>query len=214
MVVSKHGFVAGPDLEPAADFCPEAKLLPAKSPQFVQSIQSEESANSFRLKIRIGRLEFRIADWTTTFVEVCVMGNRDKRWVIAWSAAFVWFGGVAASNAQVRRYEPSRPTVSPYLSLFREQTGILPNYQALVRPQQLQYEANRTQQRFNQQNAEEVESLRAEVYDLQQRQATELTMSPTGKGGWFARPSQRQQFMNTSRYYSQSGTAAARRPGR
>ncbi|MEQ9408766.1 MAG: hypothetical protein RIK87_13610 [Fuerstiella sp.] len=33
------------------------------------------------------------------------------------------------------RYSPQRPTVSPYLNLLRNNTGPLPNYYSLVRPQ-------------------------------------------------------------------------------
>lgn len=33
------------------------------------------------------------------------------------------------------RYQPQRPTVSPYLNLLRNDTGPLPNYYSLVRPQ-------------------------------------------------------------------------------
>jgi len=35
--------------------------------------------------------------------------------------------------AQVRRYQPRQPTLSPYLNLLRPE-GALPNYYALVRP--------------------------------------------------------------------------------
>lgn len=35
----------------------------------------------------------------------------------------------------IPRYSPSRPTVSPYLNLLRSDSGPLPNYYSLVRPQ-------------------------------------------------------------------------------
>ena len=133
-----------------------------------------------------------------------------NQWLVACVALGLWLGGAVASNAQVRRYEPSRPTVSPYLNLFRERRGVLPNYYTLVRPFERQYETNRMQQQIIDQQSQAVDRLQGEVYDLQQRQATELNMTPTGKSGWFLRPSNRNQFMNTSRYYSQSGSAAAK----
>ncbi len=138
------------------------------------------------------------------------MGKHRISWLIASAAAGIWLGATAASNAQVQRYEPTRPTVSPYLNLFRDQTGILPNYQALVRPLQLQNDINQQQRQTNQRSAEAAANLQAEIYGLQQRQAAELQMAPTGKQSWFQRPSQRNQFMNTSRFYSQSGKATSR----
>jgi hypothetical protein len=138
------------------------------------------------------------------------MGKHRSCWLIALVAAGCWLGTAAESHAQVRRYEPSRPTVSPYLNLFREQTGILPNYQALVRPQQLQNETNQRQREINQRGATEAQNLQTQIYELQQKQAAELQMAPTGKNAWFQRPSQRNQFLNTSRFYSQSGKATSR----
>ena len=47
--------------------------------------------------------------------------------------------GATASEAQYqRRFEPSRPTISPYLNLFRFNDSNVPNYQSLVRPLQQQ----------------------------------------------------------------------------
>jgi len=138
------------------------------------------------------------------------MGKHRNCWLIAFVAVGCWLDAVVVGHAQVRRYEPSRPTVSPYLNLFRDQTGILPNYQALVRPQLLQNETNQRQRAINQRGAAEALNLQAQLYDIQQRQAAELQMSPTGKNAWFQRPSQRNQFMNTSRFYSQSGKATSR----
>ena len=40
-----------------------------------------------------------------------------------------------ALSQDVPRYRPSRPTVSPYLNLLRNDNGALPNYYGLVRPQ-------------------------------------------------------------------------------
>jgi hypothetical protein len=108
----------------------------------------------------------------------------------------------------VRRYQPSRPTVSPYLNLFRERTGTVPNYYTLVRPFQDQYHTNQLQQQYMRQQNQVIQQLQSEVYGLQQNPASPQ-VAPTGKGGWFIQPGTRNTFMNTSRYYSQSGSVGA-----
>jgi len=52
----------------------------------------------------------------------------------------------AIGEAQVRRYQPRRPTTSPYLNLTRLNTGAVPNYYSLVRPAQQQQEFNNQEQ--------------------------------------------------------------------
>jgi hypothetical protein len=114
-----------------------------------------------------------------------------------------------ASVAQVRRYEPNRPTVSPYLNLFRNDgfdNRALPNYQALVRPLQLQYQTNQEQQRLLQQQSRALNRLDTNIQDFEQRAATGQLVAPTGKSSWFARPSRRSTYLNTSRFYSQAGS--------
>ena len=74
---------------------------------------------------------------------------------------------------QARRYQPSRPTVSPYLNLFRSNTGPLPNYYSLVRPQL-------NQQTFNQQQMIQQTQQNAAL-GLLQNQVRQSTISPTGK---------------------------------
>jgi hypothetical protein len=80
-----------------------------------------------------------------------------------------------ALSQVVPRYQPARPTVSPYLNLFRRDAGPLPNYYSLVRPQ------------LNQQ------AIDMELLQNQARQGAEIgairsgqmTATPTGKGSWF-----------------------------
>ena len=64
---------------------------------------------------------------------------------------------------QSSRYTPSKPTVSPYMNLFRNDNNNnnIPNYQTLVRPQ-LQ------QQAVNQQVARSLDRQRTAVQSLQQ----------------------------------------------
>ncbi len=144
--------------------------------------------------------------------------GRNKSWLLAGllvslHAAFA----PSASEAQVRRYEPSRPTVSPYLNLFRNDgfdNQVLPNYHSLVRPLQQQYDTNQRQQRALQQQNRSLRQLNTNLQSIEERQAAGQLVAPTGKGSWFANPGTRSTFQNTSRFYSQSGTAARGRPRR
>ena len=63
-------------------------------------------------------------------------------------------------------YEPSSPTVSPYLNLLRSNFGPLPNYHSLVRPQL-------RQQTFNREASREIQ------YNL--RQLNALSQTPPGQ---------------------------------
>ena len=95
-------------------------------------------------------------------------------------SAFIVLLAFAAADARgqgMQRYQPSRPTVSPYMNLFRGNVGPLPNYYSLVRPQINQLAINQqvlTQQ--VQQNAS---------LSLLQSQAEKPTVTPTGKSSWF-----------------------------
>jgi len=92
-------------------------------------------------------------------------------------ALVVAAAGSSASMAQgVRRFQPSRPTVSPYMNLFRNNTGPLPNYYSLVRPQ-IQQEA------FNAQQVAQQAQQNSALKMLQSQTAPPLT--PTGKSSGF-----------------------------
>lgn len=105
-----------------------------------------------------------------------------------------------------RRYEPSRPTVSPYLNLFRFNNSVIPNYQSLVRPEQDALRFKQQQQIYDRQQSRKLNQLQSTVQVLQQPVATEL-VAPTGKNAWFQREGGA-SFQNTSGYYSQSGGGA------
>jgi hypothetical protein len=93
----------------------------------------------------------------------------------------------AEAQAQTPRYQPARPTVSPYLNLFRNNTGPLPNYYSLVRPQLQQQDFNQRQMTAQQQQNAAIGALQVES-----RQMGATTQ--TGKGSGFMRY-QRQGFM-------------------
>jgi hypothetical protein len=136
-----------------------------------------------------------------------------NRFAVCLIAAVAVLSAASASFGQVRRYQPSRPTISPYLQLFRDRdrNPYLPNYHAFVRPMQRQYETNQFQQQQLLQQRQAIGQLQSQVQQFQQGQFTGPLVAPTGKGAGFMRPSSRNAFMNTSRYYSQQGGAAGRR---
>jgi hypothetical protein len=130
--------------------------------------------------------------------------------------------GADASSAQVRRYEPARPTISPYLYFFqgRDSNPFLPNYYSFVRPLQQQYRNNQVQQqqlqqqeRLLQQQGQYLQRQGQAIGQLQSQfqqfgQAPPMggrLVAPTGRGSAFMRPSGR--YMNASRYFSPRGGA-------
>jgi hypothetical protein len=86
------------------------------------------------------------------------------------------------------RYQPTRPTISPYLNLLRRNAGPLPNYYSLVRPQLQQLETNRQQQAVNSQHRGELQTLNRQVLTI-----SESPAASTGTGA---------VFRNYSHYYS------------
>jgi hypothetical protein len=99
----------------------------------------------------------------------------------------------AESQAQTPRYQPSRPTVSPYLNLFRNNTGPLPNYYSLVRPQLNQLDFNQRQMTAQQQQNAAIGALQAETRQLG-------TTTQTGKSSGFMK-FQRQGFMTNGGHF-------------
>jgi hypothetical protein len=138
-----------------------------------------------------------------------------SRWAIAMLAGGLLALGAGSSYGQVqRRYQPSRPTVSPYLNLFRFNNSVIPNYQSLVRPEQEALRFRQEQQQYDRQQTQQLNQLKSSVQVLQQPAVTTKLVAPTGNGSWFNREGGA-SFQNTSRFYSQSGgdanTTAPRR---
>jgi len=101
--------------------------------------------------------------------------------------------------AQVARYQPSRPTVSPYLELSRFNNGTVPNYYSFVRPLQQQRRFNRQEQTLRRQQAGTLGRLESDF-----RRVGRTPTSATGTGSWFLTPGSRSSFLDTSRYYPQT----------
>jgi hypothetical protein len=128
------------------------------------------------------------------------------------AGCFVLSPGVASTAQAQQRYTPNTPTVSPYLNLFQNNRGVggntaIPNYYSLVRPQVQQQQTNRLQQRTIQQQAQTIGQLQTNVDLLEQQARAGQSSVSTGHRSWFSQPSQRNRYLNTSRFYSQSGTA-------
>ena len=118
-----------------------------------------------------------------------------------------------ASNAQ-ERYQPSTPTVSPYLNLFQNRNNNLlpnsvPNYYTLVRPLQQQQQFQQSQQRLAQQQAQSIQLLQTNLNTAAQRQAEGPLVVRTGVGSKFDYPGSRYSFLNSNKYYPTHTAQAA-----
>jgi len=102
------------------------------------------------------------------------------------------------------RYRPTRPTMSPYLNLLRNNNGAIPNYYSFVRPQQRQKEFNRREQILRSKQAHTLGKIQNSI---QQGQAP---IHATGTGSGFMQPGTRSTFMNSSHYYPQAGGVGRR----
>ena len=109
----------------------------------------------------------------------------------------MWIACQRASFAQVARYEPSSPTVSPYLNLTATNFGVVPNYYAFVRPEIRQREFNRQGRLLLSRQEQEISTLQDEI----QRGTTPAAV--TGTGSWFLVPARQTRFLDTTRFYPQ-----------
>jgi len=122
-------------------------------------------------------------------IRLSFMGRAAVALLLVQAAATTGYG------QQLRRYQPARPTVSPYLNLLRNDNASgVPNYYGLVRPQLQQQAINRQQGVLQAQQSAAITAL---------AQRFEAGVTPTGKGAQFMVPGSRATFQNTSRYYQQ-----------
>lgn len=108
-------------------------------------------------------------------------------------------------SAQVARYQPRNPTISPYLNLTRFDNGGIPNYYSLVRPQL-------NQQRFNSQ-AQRVANFQEQQINTLQSEVSPGRATPviTGGGSWFMKPGTQARYLDSSRYFPTPTRPAVRR---
>ena len=139
------------------------------------------SGDSFRA-LSAQSANFNLADIGQSTVAQGQIGNRSR---------IATFGGGTSSSAKPFTTASSRPTVSPYLSLFRESLddSVLPNYNTIVQPR-LQ------QQAFN-------EGLKRQQHVLERRlqqMSAQPALHPQGSRTQF--PTGHQTVFNfTSHYY-------------
>lgn len=107
-------------------------------------------------------------------------------------------------DAQVRRYQPSRPTTSPYLNLTRLNVSAVPNYYSLVRPAQRQQVLNQQEQALRMQQAGSLQRLQNDV----QRGLQPAT--GTGKRSGFMTSGSRATFNSTNRFFQTNAVRLGR----
>ena len=108
--------------------------------------------------------------------------------------AILW-GSLAANRCQaqeLKRYQPSRPTVSPYLNLNRFNASGVPNYYTLVRPFNNQRQINLQTQRLQRQQA-------AAIRGIQRTQVSPEAV--TGTGSRFLTSGSTAGYQNTLQFY-------------
>ena len=100
--------------------------------------------------------------------------------------------GVVASraDAQRRRFQPARPTLSPYLNLLPFDDPSRPNYQLLVQPQFRQREINQETARLLSYQSQKISELT--------EKSQELEIPATGTHSVFRAPG---RFRQHSHYY-------------
>ena len=110
-------------------------------------------------------------------------------------AALVVIVSAEIGAAQVRRFQPRSPTVSPYLNLTRFNNGAIPNYYSLVRPQLDQRQINLQEQEIRRRQAGQIAQLTNQVQQGLQ------PVAATGTGSGFMIQGTRSTFLDTSRFY-------------
>jgi hypothetical protein len=91
-----------------------------------------------------------------------------------------WLAQDALAQAPPRRYQPARPTISPYLNLFRPEVSPLPNYYSFVRPQFQERDFQGRQQAINVQQQAEIQTVNQGLLQI-----AEPSIPSTGRGGTF-----------------------------
>ena len=112
------------------------------------------------------------------------MRNRIAICLLTFSGCILLHG---VAHGQGRRtYEPSSPTVSPYLNLLRSNLGPLPNYHSLVRPQMRQQSFNRGATQVLDYNRRQINSIEnSPVIQRGAIQVRQAGVRPTGLVGRF-----------------------------
>ncbi len=111
----------------------------------------------------------------------------------------------ASFGQEIRRYQPRKPTISPYLDLLRFNDGGLPNYYSWVRPRKQQRAFNTESRAWQRQQTITLGRVTNEF------QKNRRAIAPTGTGSWFMNDSAGSTFLNTSRFYPGAAPVTRRR---
>jgi hypothetical protein len=137
----------------------------------------------------------------------------NVRCLILLASAVLWLRMASASTAQSPTgYQPSTPTVSPYLNLFRNNgngrlNSPIPNYYSFVRPAERQQQYNQGQQQVLQQQTQLISQLQQNVQQLQQQAQNGPAPAQTGHDSWFMQGGTHARFLDTSGHYARAGTS-------
>lgn len=111
----------------------------------------------------------------------------------------------------VRRYQPATPTVSPYADLSRFNSGGLPNYHALVRPQQQQRQFNLRERSIRRDQGRQLGQLNRNLLSQtgpnflsqpgRDLRSSQTPVAATGTGSWFMNAGARARYLDTDRFY-------------
>lgn len=136
------------------------------------------------------------------------MANRDRLLSVlvpACTVVLMCLFCVPTCSAQVRRYQPRTPTLSPYLNLTLFNGGGLPNYYAYVRPELHQQALNEREQALTRQQGQTIQRLQNEI------QRGTVPIAETGTGSWFMTLGTRTSYLDTTRYYPEVRVNRGRR---
>lgn len=127
-----------------------------------------------------------------------------QRATLALAVVGSWLVYCQGGVAQVRRYQPSSPTVSPYLDLTRPNFGGVSNYYSLVRPQQQQRAFNLEEQALRRHQSQTLGRLQNDFLRT-------TTLPATGTGSWFLTPGTKASYLDTTQFFPQPALRGARR---
>lgn len=120
--------------------------------------------------------------------------NRMLLILLTWAACL--HAPKLCSAQELLRYQPSSPTVSPYLNLGRFNTSGLPNYYTLVRPLNRQRQVNTQAQRLQRQQGAALQRLERAV-----QPNLVVPQVSTGTSSQFLNSGSRAVYRDTRQFY-------------
>jgi hypothetical protein len=131
--------------------------------------------------------------------------KRKKNWSLPamrrlhWIFAVISAGAILGPTTECRSqtpYQPTTPTISPWINLFQSRPGPLGNYNSYVRPQMELQDTLQQQGAYIQQQGVGLQTLGRTLWQVEHT----VRMRPTGSGS---------VFMNYSHYYPGAAIGSA-----